>query len=169
MTTLFVSTSFECDSGEPIPSGATYTPGGTSGGGLLTFVPGYGSFSAGVWTFESGAGDAELTITDSGSVGDVFEVIVDGTSIGWTSEVEVFGATHSTRTWTVPLTAGTHTIEIWDITLSYIDELSPFGGTELVGEDFSPAGGSFVFEYESPEAATRARLYPINTPTPWPR
>ena len=120
--------------GNPAPAGTTY-PAGPLGavGGIGTTL--YPSFT----------GPTTITVQDCCIPGDVYEVIVGGTSVGLTSLVPVdldpfhWGdpAYLSSGVFLVPdASAG---IDIWDITLSYIGYDSPFGGGTVTAS-FDPAG-----------------------------
>jgi hypothetical protein len=114
------------DVGNPAPAGTTYAAGplGAVGGIGTTLFP---SFS----------GPTTITVEDCCIVGDVYEVVVGGTSYGWTSPQPMGGSTLSSGVFLVgDASAG---IGIWDITLSYIGSASPFGGG-VVGSYMSPAG-----------------------------
>jgi hypothetical protein len=128
----------------PAPAGTTYAqgPGGAVGGigGAIPFAL-------------LSAGPVSITVNDCCLVGDVYEVLVDGGSLGWTSPVPIGGPTLSTGTWVLALGAGAHSLDIWDIPLSYIGFNSPFGGG-IVPAGFSPAGGSYSVETVVPEPST---------------
>lgn len=142
---------FVCDVAQPIPSGATYTPGATNGGGSVDF-PALSAVKT--LSFTSGAGAATLVITDAASDGDVYEAILDGVSIGWTSAAVLYVGPTSTRTWSLTLTAGTHTLELWDIVLSYDGQTSPFGGGPVdAAAGQSPAAVYYDLTFPTPGAS----------------
>lgn len=143
-STILLSTSVTADASNPIPAGTTFAPGGTAGGGIggpLAFV-------------SPGPGYLTITITDCCLVGDVFEAVLNGTSLGYSPFVPIGGPTNSVGVFTVHgVVAGGYSLDIWDITLSYLGEASPFGGG-TVPRDFSPAGLSVLVEHNVPEPAT---------------
>jgi len=121
----------------PAPAGITTSLEGPLGA--------YGGI--GTTLFPSFAGPTTITVQDGWIVGDVYEVIVGGTSFGWTAEVPMGGSILSSGVFLVgDASAG---IAIWDITLSYIGSDSPFGGG-LVGSYMSPAG-LYVTAVPTPE------------------
>jgi PEP-CTERM motif len=93
-----------------------------------------------------------LTVTDQGNVrnnvllgaGDVYEVLIDGFSLGFTSQVPIGSQTLSSGVFVVSgLVAADYTFAINDTLLSYFapGAAGPYGGTfsqNLV--DYSPAG-----------------------------
>ena len=114
----------------PAPAGAVFTPGprGRVGG------------SAEPVTFHLARSSVVVvTVTDAFLKGDVMEVLVDGRSIGTTSPVPIGGSNYSTGTFRKRLGAGSHSVDLVDITLSHIGSASPFGGG-VVPTGFSPAG-----------------------------
>jgi hypothetical protein len=84
----------------------------------------------------------------------VYEVVLDGKSLGLTSQVPIGGGTLSTGTFTAYVGTGTHTVGIEDITLSYIGFSSPFGGGIVPGI-YTPAGLSVTIT-SAPEPASMA-------------
>ncbi len=138
---VLVSTFPIADTANPAPAGTTFAagPGGLVGGigGPIGFV-------------NPVAGLVTIDVVDCCLVGDVYEVIVDGTSIGYTSFEPIGGASGSTGSFTIDLTAGAHSVDIWDITLSYLGFASPFGGG-IVDPIYSPAGLSVTVTSHVPE------------------
>lgn len=128
----------------PIPPGVVHPAGGTPGGG----VGGPIGFVAPV------AGWLTISLFDCCLVGDVYEVTLNGTSLGHTTEVPIGGPTPSTGSFTGFVSAGAGQFDVWDITLSYLGEPSPFGGG-VVDAGYSPAGLSYELDLEPvPEPAT---------------
>lgn len=122
--------------GNAAAAGTTWTPGpggavGGIGGPIGFTMPATGLF--------------RITVNDCCVVGDVFEVILDGVSLGMTSSEPIGGSTLSTGAWTLSLLAGSHTYDITDITLQYLGYASPFGGG-TVDPGFSPAGLEVIGE-----------------------
>jgi len=130
---LLIPAVLSADTWSPIASVANPAPAGT------TYPAGPGGLVGGIGTtlFPSFSGPTTITVEDCCIVGDVYEVIVGGTSYGWTAEVPMGGSTLSSGVFLVP--DASSGIAIWDITLSYIGYDSPFGGG-LVGSYMSPAG-----------------------------
>jgi hypothetical protein len=93
---------------------------------------------------------------------------LNGTSLGWTTPVALFGTFYSSGVFTSPVLAGPGAVDIWDITLSYLGETSPFGGGSVPdGSDgfnnvnFSPAGLEYSIQLETeavPEPTTMLLL-----------
>ncbi len=138
---VLYSASAQADQTNPIPGGTTFAVGPAGGGGLDGGAIGFVNPVAGLVTID---------VFDCCLVGDVYEVIVDGTSIGYTAFVPMGGPGLSTGSFTIDLTAGAHTVDIWDITLSYLGFASPFGGG-VVPAGFSPAGLDVVITSHVPE------------------
>lgn len=144
-STILLSTSATASTGNPIPAGTTFAPGSTAGGGIAGGALGFVS---------PGPGYLTITVTDCCLVGDVYEAILNGTSLGYTSFQPIGGGTLSVGVFTVHgVTAGPYSLDIWDITLSYMGEPSPFGGG-VVPASYSPAGLSVLVEHNVPEPAT---------------
>jgi hypothetical protein len=142
--TLLYSSDFIADLGNPIPAGTTYAAGPAGGGGI----------GGPVNLVAPQAGTLIITVTDCCLVGDVYEVILNGTSLGWTSEVSIGGPTNSMGVFYAPIGAGMFSVDVWDITISYIGSPSPFGGG-IVDNFYSPAGGYLTVELEAiPEPGT---------------
>lgn len=64
-----------------------------------------------------------------GFAGNVYQVFVDGNSLGFTSGVPVGGTQFSSGTFTTPVPAGDNTFDVNDQILSYIGQISPYGPT----------------------------------------
>lgn len=95
-----------------------------------------------------------ISVADCCIVGDVFEVLLDGVSLGITAPVPQGGPTLSTGSFTVFALPGLHSIDIWDFILSYIGSAHPFGGG-VVPDIMSPAGLSVSWSIEPiPEPGT---------------
>lgn len=73
------------------------------------------------------AAPVQITVTAAG-FGDVFELVLDGASLGITSGVPFGGNEVSTGTFVPVLAAGPHSVDIWDFIMSYAGADSPFGG-----------------------------------------
>jgi hypothetical protein len=116
--------------GNPAPVGST--PGLAGPGGLVGGIGGPIGFVVPT------AGVLHITVTDQFLTGDVFEVILDGLSLGTTPGVPIGGPSHSIGDFFVSESAGAHGVDIWDFILSYIGFTSPYGGT--VTPNYSPAG-----------------------------
>jgi hypothetical protein len=147
---ILLDSDFTADVAAPAPAGTTAPAGplGLVGGldtGLITFVEPFAQPLT------------RITVTDCCLVGDVYEVIVDGVSVGTTAQVPIGGPVNSTGVFDVVLGAGAHTVGIWDITLSYLGFASPFGGG-IVPDDFSPAGLHVTVESLIPEPASMMLL-----------
>lgn len=132
----------------PAPAGTTFAPGP---GGLV------GGLDSGLFSIDVGpqAGTLSVTIADCCFQGNVFEVVVDGVSIGVGDPSVATGSSPPAppSTLTAFVSAGAHTVGIWDITLSYIGFDSPFGG--FVGAIYSPAGLTVSIDFVPiPEPAT---------------
>jgi hypothetical protein len=120
------------------PSGTTYTEGATGGGGWVE-----GPLPL-VLPF---AGLVTVNIVDCCLVGDVYEATWDGASLGLTSQEPIDGATISSGSFSFFSSSGAHSLDIWDITLSYLGLNSPFGGG-TVSDIYSPAGFSYEVTLE---------------------
>lgn len=127
------------------PAGTTYTEGATGGGGWVEGpLPLVLPFS----------GLVTVNIFDCCLVGDVYEVTWDGASLGLTSEEPIGGATNSTGSFSFFSSSGAHSLDIWNITLSYLGLNSPFGGGTVPGE-YNPAGFNYEVTLEQvPEPTT---------------
>jgi len=149
-TIIGPSAGFTASAGAPAPAGSgvavPFGPGGAVGG-----------LTSGPILFADTAETLTITIADCCLVGDVYEVVLDGTSLGITSPQPINGATNSTGTFTVAVGSGPHSVGIEDITLSYIGFSSPFGGG-IVPTTFTPAGLSVTITSNTPEPASIALL-----------
>jgi hypothetical protein len=124
---------YTCSLSVAAPADYQYTPGGQGA---------FGGLAGGALGFTlASAKSVSFTVTDGFLYGDVYEFFVDGAFVGQTSPVAIGDSSggYSTGTFTVALAAGAHTFDLWDITLSYIGEDSPFGGGN-VSSGYSPAG-----------------------------
>jgi hypothetical protein len=114
----------------PAPAGITFAPGpgglvGGIGGPIGIVAPTVGTLTISVW--------------DCCLIGDVYETLLDGVSLGTTTPQPIGGGTLSSGVFTAFVGVGAHTIDIWDIVHSYIGVASPFGGG-VVPPGYSPAG-----------------------------
>lgn len=130
ITTLFIDDD-TASASNPAPAGSIWPagdPGGAVGGigGAVSFtMPFAGSFT--------------LAVQDCCLVGDIYQVFVDGESLGFTSAVPFGGPTPSSGTFSLFLSAGVHTYDIDDALLTYIGVADPWGGG-VVPSIYSPAG-----------------------------
>ncbi len=131
ITLVGPSAGFSASATAPIPAGAVTPPGpGGPVGGLTT----------GLITFTDPAKETlTITVKDCCLVGDVYEVVLDGVSLGLTNIVPLGGPTNSTGVFTVTAAAGPHTLGIDDTILSYIGFSDPYGGG-VIPSNYSPAG-----------------------------
>lgn len=133
------------DVGVAAPPGATPSlagplglVGGLQGGAISISAPDNGFLT--------------ITVTDLGAVGDVFDVFADGASLGTTAPVSVGGPDNSTGTFRVAVSAGLHTVNVWNYVLSYIGGESLYGG--FVDDTFSPADLGVTVAFDVPEPAS---------------
>lgn len=127
-------------------------PDNPMGGGVVT---------GDVGVIAPGAGSFTIDLRDLGLVGDVYEVILDGMSLGQTSPVPVGGPTNSAGSFSAAIGAGFHDIGVWDFILTFAPgSASPFGGT--VVEQLSPTDFALSVDFDGrnavPEAPTLALL-----------
>ncbi|MGH7029278.1 MAG: PEP-CTERM sorting domain-containing protein [Stellaceae bacterium] len=83
--------------------------------------------------------------------GDVYQAFVDGTSLGLTTPVPLFGTAFSTGTFTTPISAGAHNFDINDQIISYIGFVGPYGSVfpppnNTVPASFSPSSLTVTLE-----------------------
>ena len=138
---LLIPTVLSADTWSPMASTGYAAPSGT------TYTPGLGGPVGGIGTtlFPSFSGPTTITVQDCCIPGDVYEVIVGGTSVGLTSLVPVdldplhWGGLAYLSSGVFLVGDASAGIGIWDITLSYIGYDSPFGGGTVTGS-FDPAG-----------------------------
>lgn len=135
-------------------SAANVSPAGSTGLGPDGAVGGIGGPVAFSMPFD---GAFTLTVDDCCLVGDVYQVFVDGASLGFTADVPLDGPTLSAGTFSEFLTAGAHTYDINDQILSYIGFTDPYGGGIVPGI-FSPAGLEDIGAVGTPEPATLGML-----------
>lgn len=95
--------------------------GGLQSGAVQVVAPDHGALT--------------IAVDDVGEVGDVFEVLLDGVSLGTTSHVAVGGPDNSAGTFVASVAAGPHAIDLWDYVQPYVGLDSPYGGA--VTQDFS--------------------------------
>ncbi len=141
----------------PAPPGST----GPLGGPLGPYNPidsptGVGGIGGPVDFAVSSAGTLIMTVEPSVGEfpGDVYQAFVDGSSLGLTTPVPLFGSQPSTGTFTTPISAGPHNFDINDQILSYIGFPSPYGSNatfNTVPATFSPSGVTVILE-ELPSA-----------------
>lgn len=142
---MYSVTQVSADESIAAPAGIVTTLGPDGGGGMLG---GPLTFTLAVPT------TLDINVTDEYLVGDVFEVILNGTSLGTTSAVALGGPTNSTGDFIVSLPAGTDSLDVEDILLSYVGLTDPYGGgtvpvyytpaafsIDIIG---APEPGSFV-------------------------
>lgn len=118
----------------PAPTGSTHlgtynpigSPTGVGGiGGPVSFTaPFTGDLVMQV-------GPLVLNGTPLGFQGDVYQAFVNGSSLGFTSGVPLFGSQFSTGTFTTPVAAGVNTFNINDQILSYVGQPSPYGPSSI--------------------------------------
>lgn len=141
------------DYGGLTTSTSTASPAGSTwplGIGALGAV---GGMDGGPISFTMAASDTfSLTIIDCCLVGDIYQAFVDGTSLGFTSIVPLGGPTNSTGTFSVELSAGSHTFDVNNTLLTYLNQTDPYGGGTVPGE-YSPAGFEAIGT-ETPEPGT---------------
>lgn len=80
-----------------------------------------------------------ITISDCCLIGDVYQLILDGLAKGITPPEPIGGSTLSVGDFYVTVAGGAHSLNVWDIVLSYLGFASPYGGG-IVGTEYSPAG-----------------------------
>lgn len=73
-------------------------------------------------------GTLTISVADLGDVGDVFEVLLDGASLGTTSPAAIGGPSLSTGVFTAAVLAGFHQLDVWDFIDTYAGSASPYGG-----------------------------------------
>ena len=129
----------------PSPTGSTgLGPGGAVGG-----IGGPVSFTAPF------AGTLIMTVAPTVEVfaGDVYQAFVEGTSVGFTTKVPLFGSNFTSGTFTTPVPQGSNTFNINDQLLSYIGFQAPNGPpATTVPASFSPNGVTVTLAEELPSA-----------------
>jgi len=104
------------------------------------------------------AGTLTVSVQDCCLVGDVYQTFVNGTSLGYTSYVQIGGPTNSSGTFTTSIASGANNFNIDDIILNYVGAASPFGGGTVPG-NYDPAGLTVSLSVTSvPEPATWAMM-----------
>jgi len=146
----------------PIASTLTPSPAGSTGLGPLGLFGGITYAVIGPLTFTAPA-TGNLVATVAGccagapaTIGDVFQVFLDGVSLGFTSGVPLGGPTPSSGTFEAPITAGvTYTFDINDQILSYAGTATPdpYGGG-LVPANFGPSALTVTLAELVPEPAS---------------
>ncbi len=104
------------------PLGATQSlasPDNPVGGGLI---------EGDVLFIAPNSGPVSINVAGLGPVGDGFEVILDGVSLGITSPVAVGGPDNSTGTFIESVMAGPHDLGVWDLVQTFAGDNGPFGG-----------------------------------------
>jgi hypothetical protein len=123
-------------------------PNGGFGGGLLT---GDIAITA-PYSREITITVTDLGTTASGLAGSVYQVLLDGNSLGETSGTPIGSNTFSMGTFILPVAAGFHDLGIWDFISTYQGFNSPYNG--FVSADFSQANVSVLVTEAVPEPAT---------------
>jgi hypothetical protein len=142
-------------------STANPSPAGSTGLGPLGMVGGIGppvSFTAPF------AGTLVMTVQPTVEVfaGDVYQAFVDGTSLGFTTPVPLFGTAFSTGTFTTGVSAGPNTFNINDQILSYIGFQAPYGPpATTVPAGFSPNSVTIVLAEEIPAPMPEPSSLPL--------
>ena len=116
------------DAAQSAPAGidpSLADPNGAFGGGLLESIPSIYAPFGGMLT---------VSVTDLGLVGDVYELLLDGSPLGITSPAPIGGPAPSSGTFTVAIGAGYHQLDLWDFIQTYLFDTSPYGG--LVTGDY---------------------------------
>ena len=149
--TIFDAT-LTADGGATPPLGITASLVGPAGfgGGVL---PG------GEIALTTGTGTLAISVQDLGLVGDVFEIVLDGVSLGLSSLVAINGPVTSAGSFSATIGAGFHSLGVWDPVLTYLGAASPFGGT--VPFDFTQTNLRLTITYDVtsvPEPATLTLL-----------
>ena len=150
ITLIGPSAGYSASATAPIPAGAVTPPGpggpvGGLTGGLISFT-------------DPTTETLTITVRDCCLVGDVYEVVLDGASLGLTAIVPLNGPTNSTGVFTVTgVAAGPHTLGIDDTILSYIGFSDPYGGGVVPGS-YTPAGLSITVTSTVPEPVSIALL-----------
>jgi hypothetical protein len=85
------------------------------------------------------AGTLTIDVQDCCDVGDIYGVGLNGTPLGLTGIVPLFGPTLSTGSFSAFVGAGVQDVTIDDALLSYINSPDPWGGGVVPGY-YSPAG-----------------------------
>lgn len=150
------------------PVVSTANPAPTGSTGLGTFNPigsptGVGGIGGAVsftapftGTLVMTVGPAEIGGVPFGLTGDRYQAFLDGTSLGFTSKVPLFGTSFSTGTFTAPISAGPNNFNINDQLLSYIGLPPPFGSDDpsviVVPASFSPGSLMVTLAEELPSA-----------------
>ena len=80
-------------------------------------------------------GTLTISVQDLSTPGNVFEIVLDGTSLGTTAAVAAGGAVNSSGVFSAAVAAGDHDVGLWDFILTYLGGVSPDGGT--VGNAFA--------------------------------
>ena len=102
------------------------SPNNPFGGGLI---------EGDILFLSASSGPVSIDVNGLGPVGDVFEVILDGVSLGITSPVAVDGPDNSTGSFIESLSAGPHDLGVWDFVQTFAGDNSPYGGLVV----FDPA------------------------------
>ena len=102
--------------------------------GITASLVGPAGFGGGVLpggeiALATGAGTLAISVQDLGLVEDVFEIVLDGVSLGLSSPVAINGPVNSAGSFSATIGAGFHSLGVWDPVLTYLGVASPFGGT----------------------------------------
>ncbi len=132
--------------------------------GITASLVGPAGFGGGVLpggeiALATGAGTLAISVQDLGLVEDVFEIVLDGVSLGLSSPVAINGPVNSAGSFSATIGAGFHSLGVWDPVLTYLGVASPFGGT--VPFDFTQTDLRLTVTYDTasvPEPATLALL-----------
>ncbi len=147
-----LSQTFTADAGQPAPAGITFSLLGPSaaGGGLL---------EGPILVDAPFTGALSISVTDLGLAGDVYEVLLDGASLGTTSAVRIGGPKPSAGVFTETVLGGFHQIDVWDFVQTYLFTTSPYGG-EVTQQYFDSDVSVNVSLLPVPEPAALALLLP---------
>jgi PEP-CTERM motif len=168
--TTFTSSFATAQDSNPAPVGVHGFHGGPVGphlsacGGTCT---GGGLDSPAVFTAPF-AGMLTVSVFDAFLFGDVYQVFVNGVSLGDTSDAELGppdgtgSGPNSSGSWSFAVAAGdVTTIDVADILMQYFDTLDPYGGGTANSLNYTPAGLMIGFELvgtAAPEPASIALL-----------
>lgn len=107
----------------------------------------------------TGPGTLAISVQDLGLVGDVFEIVLDGVSLGLSAPVAIGGPVNSAGSFSATIGAGFHSLGVWDPVLTYLGTASPFGG--IVPFGFTQTDLRLTVTYDAaavPEPASLALL-----------
>ena len=143
------------------PNGAVGGIGFISNNFGATYVADTGPIT---FTAPAYATSGTIVVFDSGFPGDVYQVFLNGTSLGQTSDAVLDiettpTAAFSSGSWSIPLT-GTNTFNVADVLMQYI------GATDPYGVAAGNTVGSTVPSSVSPAAFFVDIIYTTNPPAP---